>query len=542
MSWLSRLDTSFTNSQDNEINKIKTQTATTEPLESISNKIASLDDNAITINLSERAIQQKKKLTLPTSYQTDDMSLLKTANDSLNEIQSLLQYGKALVIQATQTESTDTKQFLQNELTRISEKIDNISHSTEYKNTNLFVDSNELSVNDKKIIQCLKSDWLEEAEKLVLDRYGLSADGANLKIVLDETPQQYLAAIEYHYGTDGKATNQILHIAVDTALPANLPDGGEHPYYDDRVISHEMVHAIMGRTMNFSSLPNWFKEGTAEFIHGANERVATDLARNGGGIEGAKVIQNALGDGTNNTWVGNSIQYSSSAMAVRYLHEQIQADGHSGGIKDLLNDLKNNPTEDLDQALSHVSNYADTRAFVNDFVANGNGASFIHKLEQSCELTKTLLGGDTGGIGGSSVDGGPIRTAKSVVPDIYYPNEKPLKHFNVIWPTQDNQIKTSIPLTTTENGTLNYTRFKIDSKVLNLNNVDLVNAPDKAIISLDNAMSYISKGQIYINTLLGTLATNISATIKNNITKSTQLLALHSRQDPISVLDLIATP
>ena len=541
MSWLPRLDTSFTNLQDNEIDKIKTQTTTTELLESILNKSNSLDDNAVTINLSERAIQENKKLTLPTSYQTDSMSLLKTANDSLNEIQSLLQYGKALVIQATQTESIDTKQFLQNELTRISEKIDNISHSTEYKNTNLFVDSNELSVNDKKIIQCLKSDWLEEAEKLVLDRYGLSADGANLKIVLDETPQQYLAAIEYHYGTDGKATNQILHIAVDTALPASLPDGGEHPYYDDRVIAHEMVHAIMGRTMNFSSLPNWFKEGTAEFIHGANERVATDLARNGGGIEGAQAIQNALGDGTNDTWVGNSIQYSSSAMAVRYLHEQIQADGHSGGIKDLLNDLKNNPTEDLDQALSHVSNYADTRAFVNDFVANGNGASFIHKLEQSCELTKTLLGGDTGGIGGSSVDGGPVRTAKSVVPDIYYPNEKPLKHFNVIWPTQDNQIKTSIPLTTTGSGTLNYTRFKIDSKVLNLNNVDLVNAPDKAISSLDNAMSYISKGQIYINTLLGTLATNISATIKNNITESSQVLALHSRQDPISVLHLIAT-
>ena len=41
MSWLSRLDTSFTNSQDNEINKIKAQTATTEPLESIANKIAS---------------------------------------------------------------------------------------------------------------------------------------------------------------------------------------------------------------------------------------------------------------------------------------------------------------------------------------------------------------------------------------------------------------------------------------------------------------------------------------------------------------------
>ncbi|MBP2636482.1 MAG: hypothetical protein H6Q72_2389 [Firmicutes bacterium] len=541
MIWSSSSATGFTTSQDNEISKIKTQTATTDPhSESISSNTASLDDNAITISLSERAIQQNQKLTSPTSCQPNDMLLVKTANDSLDEIHSLLQYGKALALQAAQTESADARQILQNKLTVISQTIDDISHSTQYQDTNLFVDSNELSINDQKIIHCLKSDWLEEAEKLVLDRYGLSADGANLKIVLDETPQPYLAAIQYNYGADGKATNQILRIAVDTALPANLPDGGKYPYYDDRVIAHEMVHVIMGRTMNFASLPNWFKEGTAEFIHGANERVATDLARNGGGIEGATAIQNAIGDGTNDTWVGNSIQYSSSAMAVRYLHEQIQAAGHSGGIKDLLNDLKNNPTEDLDQALSHVSNYADTQAFVNDFVTNG--ASFIHQLDQSCELTKTLLGGDTGGIGGSNVDGGPARTAKSVVPDIYYPNEKPLKHFTVIWPTQDSQIQ-SIPLTSTQ-GTLSYTQFKIDSKVLGLNNVDLVNAPDKAVASLDNAMSYIEKGQIYLNTLLGTLQNTmvktISVTIQNDSTKSTQILALFSKQDPINVLHLLA--
>ncbi|WP_371377705.1 flagellinolysin [Sporomusa aerivorans] len=541
-----RLNAGFlsTSSKENNINDIETQTATRELCIENNASKANFGENVVVLDLSERAskLSNKPVIALANSG-TGSMTILKTATDSLNTIQSLLQYAKKLAKQAIQTENSSDRQALQTELTSVAQKIDEVSKSAKYQNINLFADSNELSANDKKIIQCLKSGWLEEAEKVVADRYGLSADGAKLRLVLDETPQDYLAAIEYHYGPDGKATGQILRIAVDTALPASLPDGGRKPYYDDRVLVHEMVHAIMGRTMNFTSLPNWFKEGTAEFIHGANERVATDLARNGGGIEGATAIQNALGNGTDETWVGSSLQYSSSAMAVRYLHEQIQAAGYSGGIKDLMTDLKNNPTENLDQALSHVSNYANTQEFVADFVTKGNGAVFIHKIEQSCEFTKTLLGGDTGGIGGAFVDGGPVQTAESVVPDIYYPSEQPLKHFNIIWPAQDSQAKTSITLASTRNGTLSYSRFKIDGNILNLNKVDLVNAPETAMDILNNAASYVSKGEIYLNSLLGTMqniaAAEILSTIKNNTAGSSQLLAMRSMQNPTRVLYLL---
>lgn len=533
-----------TSSLGNSID-IQTPAATTEPCTKSNASKADFEKNVAALNLSERAMQlQNNTVTsLSSSYDTGSMALLKTATDSLNTMHSLLQYAKNLATQATQTEDTNDRQNLQKEFTAVAQKIDEISKSTQYQNVNLFADSNELSANDKKIIQCLKSGWLEEAEKVVADRYGLTADGANLKVVLDETPQDYLAAIEYQYGPDGKATSQTLHIAVDTALPANMPDGGRKPYYDDRVLAHEMVHAIMGRTMNFACLPNWFKEGTAEFIQGANERVATDLARNGGGIEGATVIQNAFGDGTDKTWMGNCLQYSSSAMAVRYLHEQIKAAGHSGGIKDLMTDLKNNPTETLDQALSHVSNYANTQEFTADFVSKGNGAAFIHRIEQSCEFTKTLLGGDTGGIGGAFVDGGPVRTAESVVPDIYYPSEQPLKHFDISWPTQDSQAKTSIPLTITPNGTLSYSRFKIDSTILNLNKVDLVNAPETATDILNHAVSYVSKGEIYLESLLGTMqniaAAGVLATIKNDAANSSQIITMRSMQNPMRVLYLL---
>ena len=44
--------------------------------------------------------------------------------------------------------------------------------------------------------------------------------------------------------------------------------------YNDRIIAHEMVHAVMGRSINMTAIPTWFLEGTAELIHGADERLA----------------------------------------------------------------------------------------------------------------------------------------------------------------------------------------------------------------------------------------------------------------------------
>ena len=320
--------------------------------------------------------------------------------------------------------------------------------------------------DDQNTINCLKNDWLEEAENVISQRYGLTGDGSDLGIVLDNTSEPFLASTNFEFGSDGKAYNETLHVVVGTALPSTLPDGGESPYYDDRVITHEMVHAIMGRTMNFQSLPTWFTEGTAEFIHGADERIATDLSRNGGGIEGAAALQNTLGDGKDDAWGSDSLHYSAATMAVRYLHKQIEAAGHSGGIKDLLTDLKDHPTENLDQALSHVSNYANTQAFITDYVTNGNGEKFIHNLDTAGEFQNALQGGDTGGIGGASADNGPVRTAKSVIPDTYEPTDTPLRHFHVIWPTQDSNVSKSIPLSTNQNNSLNYKVLKSNSKTL----------------------------------------------------------------------------
>jgi flagellin len=40
----------------------------------------------------------------------------------------------------------------------------------------------------------------------------------------------------------------------------------------DRIIAHEMVHAVMAASgINMSSMPGWFIEGSAEYLAGAKE-------------------------------------------------------------------------------------------------------------------------------------------------------------------------------------------------------------------------------------------------------------------------------
>nr|WP_281730497.1 flagellinolysin [Metabacillus endolithicus] len=200
--------------------------------------------------------------------------------------------------------------------------------------------------DEQKIIETLRRSMLEQSEKMVEEAFGIVADGADLKVMFQSTDSNALASVAYYVGSDGKGENLELRIEVDDFLPATWPDGGTAPIYNDRIIAHEMTHAIMARSMNYGSLPKWFKEGTAEFIHGGDERVAGDLYWNGGNEQD---IVDAIGNGTDTQWTNDSKHYSSAYVAVRYLHEQIKNAG-GNGIKDVMHYLSTNDSATLDEA------------------------------------------------------------------------------------------------------------------------------------------------------------------------------------------------
>ncbi|AET69168.1 flagellin/flagellar hook associated protein [Desulfosporosinus orientis DSM 765] len=439
-------------------------------------RINSAADDAAGLSISEKMRAQIRGMNQARRNIQDGISLLYVADGSLGEVHSLLQRGRELSVQAANgTLTTSDKQNLQQEIGQIVSGIDRIANNTEF-NTIKILNVPSSNSQDAQIINGLQSSWLQQGEARILAQYGLSGDGQSLQIVMDYTPQPYLAAVSYNIDGSGKAINEQLHIDVSAFTPATLPNGGTAPVYDDRIIAHELVHAIMGRSMNFAALPTWFKEGTAEFIHGADERLFADSA---GGTNFGAVV------GEFSSWEGTSIDYSAAYAAVRYMHDRIKASGGTG-IKDIMTYLSANPSATLDDAIINDPHhaFANLADFNTQFAANG--AAYMAGMN----LTNT----DTGAIGGADADGGAVLDAASVIPDTVNLTSDPLVGFSEIWPGSipSGLSDLKVQLGANTGNALTITLVDVRSTVLGLSNVDLVNQADTAITSFDSAIQNVS--------------------------------------------------
>lgn len=381
-------------------------------------RINSAKDDAAGLAISERFTSQIRGLDQSVRNANDAISLLQTAEGSISGVAGNLQRIRELGVQAiNSTNSASDRQAIQAEISQLAAEIDRIGNATEFNGMKVFAQNRASAVGDADKLAVLDGmrgvgSWLENSETLIRELYGIQADGATLQIDLTDDPNDandnfvvggWLAYVQNTGGYDGNGRGLGLKLQVDMLdfVPPNLPDGGNAPYYNDRVIVHEMVHAVMARTTNWQDLGTnhlWFVEGTAEFIHGAEERVRGDIAAS----SVAGVVAAINGPSTASAF------YSSSYAAVRYIHEQIQARGGSG-IKDILVYMQNNPGATLNTAFANASLglYASAAAARTAYTTNG--AAFIG--------TFNLTNEDTGAIGGLDVDGGPIKTATNVMPN-----------------------------------------------------------------------------------------------------------------------------
>lgn len=355
----------------------------------------------------------------PAGVANDRVAILQTANTALGSVKTrLMQIRDHAAEAANKSSTTVRREVLQLKVQQLASEIDQIGRQTKYNGMHVF-DQNTANVPGDPSMQAilggLKSAWLENAEKTIQKYYGLTADGAPLHIDLTSFTDgpygayaQVLASVPFYGG--GKGTNLTLQLDRANFLPATLPNGGVPPIYSDRIIAHELTHAVMARTMNYSSLVRqsaWFVEGAAEFLHGGDERLASDLARIGGNPQ---VIVNAAGG----DYLNDSVGYSASYTAVRFLHAQIKSAG-GDGIRDVMNYLSSRPGASLDDAFRQavaprggaVGSYTSADAFLRDFKVSG--AAFIRSMN--------LNNLDTGAIGGYDADGGTAKTAESVIAD-----------------------------------------------------------------------------------------------------------------------------
>jgi flagellin len=282
----------------------------------------------------------------------------------------------------------------------------------------------------------------------------------------------------------------------------------------------------------------WFKEGTAEFIHGADERIAGDLAAAGSST--ALVQQGFTGAGMPGAWGGSSAEYSSSTLAVRYLHDSIRAAG-GNGIIDIFTELKSDPnTVTLDQAIGNVAtNLGGLSAYVSGAGFTGGAitdeasllasyrATGANYLDQRVNLTNT----DTGSIQGSDVNpANPEISAEDAVLDPLDYNSDPLETWKEVWPkgfdvqssdtpeepTSFEELafdSVNIQFGSSQADSVNLLLFGATSTALDMADVDVVTDAESVITKADAALDRISLNRAFAGAgmnRLDAVASNLS--------------------------------
>lgn len=417
----------------------------------------------------------------------DAISMVQVTEGAMGSIAESLQRVRELAVQAASDSlSSSDRAALQEEASALLQGVNQVSQQTQFNGKQVFAQTTGSIGGDdpniRAVVDGLRLGWLEEAETLIGDSFGIYGDGASLTVNVTFTDGAggVAASVSGVGAPGGKVTNQFLNIDMADFSPPNLPNGGNAPFYNDRIIAHEMVHAVMGRSMNFTALPNWFKEGAAEFIHGADERLAIDY-NGGAGLAGMLAAFNADS-------VAASAGYSAGYAALRYMHDEIKGAG-GDGVKDIMTYLSANAGSTLDQALANASGgaFAGLADFGTQF--NAAAAGYIASLD--------LTNADTGAIGGLDADGGAVKSAISVLTDrgTQY-SEQPLTSFQLTWPSGitggTGAQKMAFQVGAASKQTINVSVGGVSAINLGVDGVDLTNQATRAIVHIDQAIEHLA--------------------------------------------------
>ncbi len=501
-------------------------------------RINSAADDAAGLAISDRFTTQISGLNQAARNANDGISMLQTADGALSTVSQALQRVRELAVQAANGTNSDAdRAALQLEVSQLTSEVDRVGRTTTFNGEKIFGqdESSAVGNTDQLAVQDgLKSGWLSSAEDLIKQYYGIQANGNPIKIEFDtfsDGPGGTLARVSTSVGASGIGQNITLQVDMKDFVPANPPNGGSAPFYNDRILTHEMTHAVMDATMNvgsfFSNNQVFFMEGTAELMHGADERLYGDIGGAGGAGIGS-VMSKVADWGT--TWGGTSADYSAAYAGMRYLDEKIKAAGGSG-IKDVTTYLAADSTRTLDQALQNATHGAFTG--FSDFKTkfSADGAAYIGNLLSSGSLTDA----DTGAIGGANASGGTVRTAASVVPDTATRSgDDQLEGFKETWEkvaaassTDASANRKTLQIGANVNENLDVSTFAMNGKALDIMDANVATDANSVIQKMDRALDYINARRADLGAELGRLdsvTANLSASVESMSASRSRIL------------------
>jgi len=486
-------------------------------------RIQSAADDAAGQAVAGRMTSQVNGMRQAVRNVSDATSMLQVADGALSNVTDSLQRLRELAVASGNgSYSSRDRAALQQEADQILGQITRVGGDTAFNGQAIFApESREDPAEERRrdVLDSLKAGWLSAAEDMVQQYYGLHADGAGLHINL-ETSDGRSGVLASVTGSTAPGSDVVLNIDMADFDRIATPDGGTGPLYNDRVIAHEMVHAIMLRSTSFN-FPQWFTEGTAELIQGADERVATALA---GGQTAAGIV---------GTIANGGFSYEGGYVASRYLHDSLKSMGVTGGMKGLMTYLTQHRAADLDTALNAVTGgkYANTGAFLADFGAHG--ADYITH-------TMNLTNADTGAIGGVDADRGPVRNARDVVPDTGSGTAaRPLHNFKVGYPEVGSRglgvHRMHIQAGADAGDVIDLEFGAVTSGALGLAGLDLGNAP-VALLRIDEALARVGVERARV----GAYGNRMDAVSGNLQTASLNLATARSRIEDTDFADSTA--
>lgn len=251
----------------------------------------------------------------------------------------------------------------------------------------------------------MNKGWLSIPEQRIKDYYGLEGDGSKL-IIRFEYDSPY-GTTAYTTGYIGYKT-QVLTVDLADFNPSTgdsgYNKGHDKSEYSDRILGHEMVHVVMNNAMGVektSILPEWFKEGVAEFIHGADERLKNSIVDNGKLSDSLidALVSRATDLLNGGRWQSVSDNYSAGYVIIKYLQTKIKSAGKT--MRDLMHHIKqSNSNTPVQDAIVANTNFITYKEFVDDFSANAK-----RYIKYGMKLNIGSDEVDTGSVAGSDHGG-----------------------------------------------------------------------------------------------------------------------------------------
>ena len=310
------------------------------------------------------------------------------------------------------------KEFLQ-----LVDQFTSLQNET-FNGTKLF--KTNFSDEKTEFLESLKNNWLKAAEDLTIQVYGWTVNASDSwDLIINELDTGgYAAFVTTAQYSDGTA--DVIDMQFD--LPDFVAPHTQPNSTADRTVAHEVVHLMQAQNSYYgditgdgSSRGTWFKEGLAEFIHGADSSVNSILNGNG---DNFAALASAIGTG-NESWVSGE-QYATGYLAVKYLHSRIVASGQADGVKHMTTWMKTQFDTSQGASNSGIDDYFQTfnisRASGGNFASNadfisnykgGDGQNFISTLRTAGDFSNA----DTGSIRGSDEGGATTLGAQAVIPD-----------------------------------------------------------------------------------------------------------------------------